>query len=160
MSLIDNIKNLFTQETITTNVSTKRTGLWHRISLGDQDQQLSYRQGRRVLEDLTVTMSYDILKYILSSKQYMLIANTNDTDNNVCDFIEDMLFNMETEFNEIVKRQIEAVPWGFHLEEQIFDINPDGKIVLTNCIPLDIKTLQDDPFTYDDDGQLVSIHQE
>ena len=160
MSLIDNIKNLFTQETITTNVSTKRTGLWHRISLGDQDQQLSYRQGRRVLEDLTVTMSYDILKYILSSKQYMLIANTNDTDNNVCDFIEDMLFNMETEFNEIVKRQIEAVPWGFHLEEQIFDINSDGKIVLTNCIPLDIKTLQDDPFTYDDDGQLVSIHQE
>ena len=160
MSLIDNIKNLFTQETITTNVSTKRTGLWHRISLGDQDQQLSYRQGRRVLEDLTVTMSYDILKYILSSKQYMLIANTNDTDNAVCDFIEDMLFNMETEFNEIVKRQIEAVPWGFHLEEQIFDINPDGKIVLTNCIPLDIKTLQDDPFTYDDDGQLVSIHQE
>ena len=160
MSLIDNIKNLFTQETITTNVSTKRTGLWHRISLGDQHQQLSYRQGRRVLEDLTVTMSYDILKYILSSKQYMLIANTNDTDNAVCDFIEDMLFNMETEFNEIVKRQIEAVPWGFHLEEQIFDINPEGKIVLTNCIPLDMKTLQDDPFTYDDDGQLVSIHQE
>ena len=160
MSLIDNIKNLFTREAITTNVSTKGYKNFRRISLGDNAEQLTYRQGCRVLEDLTVTMSYDILKYILSSKQYMLIANTNDTDNVVCDFIEDMLFNMETELNEIVKRQIEAIPWGYHIEEQIFDINQDGKIVLTNCIPLDMKTLQFDPFTYDDDGELVSIHQE
>jgi hypothetical protein len=160
MSLIDNIKDLFTREAITTNVSTKGYKNFRRISLGDNVEQLTYRQGCRVLEDLTVTMSYDILKYILSSKQYMLIANTNDTDNAVCDFIEDMLFNMETELNEIVKRQIEAIPWGYHIEEQIFDINSDGKIVLTNCIPLDMKTLQYDPFTYDDDGELVSIHQE
>ena len=160
MSLIDNIKDLFTREAITTNVSTKGYKNFRRISLGDNVEQLTYRQGCRVLEDLTVTMSYDILKYILSSKQYMLIANTNDTDNVVCDFIEDMLFNMETELNEIVKRQIEAIPWGYHIEEQIFDINSDGKIVLTNCIPLDMKTLQYDPFTYDDDGELVSIHQE
>ena len=161
MSIIDNIKNLFTRETISTNVKTQRnSGLWHRLSLGDNEQRLTYSQGKRILEDLTVTMSYDILKYILSSKQYMLIANTNDTNNEVSDFIEDMLFNMETELNEIVKRQIEALPWGFHLEEQIYDMNSDGKIVLTNCIPLDLKTLQDDPFTYDDDGELVSIHQE
>jgi hypothetical protein len=160
MSLIDNIKELFNREAITTNVSTKGYKNFRRISLGDNVEQLTYRQGCRVLEDLTVTMSYDILKYILSSKQYMLIANTNDTDNVVCDFIEDMLFNMETELNEIVKRQIEAIPWGYHIEEQIFDINSDGKIVLTNCIPLDMKTLQYDPFTYDDDGELVSIHQE
>ena len=161
MSIIDNIKNLFTRETISTNVKTQRnSGLWHRLSLGDSEQRLEYKQGKRILEDLTVTMSYDILKYILSSKQYMLIANTKDTDNTVSDFIEDMLFNMETELNEIVKRQIEALPWGFHLEEQIYDMNSDGKIVLTNCIPLDLKTLQDDPFTYDDDGELVSIHQE
>ena len=161
MSIIDNIKNLFTRETISTNVKTQRnSGLWHRLSLGDSEQRLEYKQGKRILEDLTVTMSYDILKYILSSKQYMLIANTNDTNNEVSDFIEDMLFNMETELNEIVKRQIEALPWGFHLEEQIYDMNSDGKIVLTNCIPLDLKTLQDDPFTYDDDGELVSIHQE
>ena len=126
MSIIDNIKNLFTRETISTNVKTQRnSGLWHRLSLGDNEQRLTYSQGKRILEDLTVTMSYDILKYILSSKQYMLIANTNDTNNEVSDFIEDMLFNMETELNEIVKRQIEALPWGF-----------------------------------DDDGELVSIHQE
>ena len=111
MSIIDNIKNLFTRETISTNVKTQRNnGLWHRLSLGDSEQRLEYEQGKRILEDLTVTMSYDILKYILSSKQYMLIANTNDTNNEVSDFIEDMLFNMETELNEIVKRQIEALP--------------------------------------------------
>ncbi|MBR3213152.1 MAG: DUF935 family protein [Methanosphaera sp.] len=160
MSLINNIKELFTKEAITTNVSTKGYKNFHRISLGDNVEQLTYHQGLQVLEDLTVTMSYDILKYILSSKQYMLIANTSDTDNVVCDFIEDMLFNMETELNEIVKRQIEAIPWGYHIEEQIFDINSEGKLVLTNCIPLDMKTLQYDPFTYDDDGELVSIHQE
>ena len=131
--------------------------MWHRLSLGDSEQRLEYKQGKRILEDLTVTMSYDILKYILSSKQYMLIANTNDTNNEVSDFIEDMLFNMETELNEIVKRQIEALPYHW-LTEQIYDMNSDSKIV-TNCIPLDLgeeKTLQDDPFTYDDDGELLA----
>ncbi len=161
MSILSDLKNrIFQTEAINTNVSTKQFQNLRRISLGDHENRLTYKKGKQILEDLTVTMSYDVLKYILSSKQYMLIANTNDEDNTVCDFIEDMLFNMETELNEIVKRQIEAVPWGYHLEEQIFDVTPEGRIILTDCIPLDLKTLQYEPFTYNDDGELISIHQE
>ena len=71
-----------------------------------------------------------------------------------------MLFNMETELNEIVKQQITAITWGFCIHELLFDINEDGKLYLKNAIPLHIKTLQNKPFTYDDAGNLISIHQE
>ena len=160
MSILSDLKNLlFKTEAITTNVSTNTHKLYNRYSIGGNNQELTYEQGLTVLEDLTVKMSYEILKYILSSKQYVLVANSEDTIG-VFDFIETMLFNMETEVSEIVKREIEALLWGFHLEEKIFTINTEGKLVFKNSIPLDIRTLQNQPFTYDDQGQLVSIHQE
>ena len=160
MSILSDLKNLlFESESITTNIATNNHRLYTRYSIGGSNQELTYRQGLTVLEDLTVKMSYEILKYILSSKQYVLVANSEDNIG-VNDFIETMLFNMETELTEIVKREIEALIWGFHLEELIFTINEDGKLILKNSIPLDIRTLQDNPFTYDDNGELVSIHQE
>ena len=160
MGILSDLKNrLFKQETINTNVSNNAPTHLKRFSIGKTKQRLKYEQGIKILQDTTVTMCYDILKYILSSKQYVLIANNND-DGTVHDFIENMLFNMDTEVNEIVKREISALIWGFHLEEMIFDLNEDGKIYLKNMIPLDIKTLQYEPFTYDDNGELISIHQE
>ncbi|MBR1610640.1 MAG: DUF935 family protein [Methanobrevibacter sp.] len=39
-------------------------------------------------------------------------------------------------------------------------MNDDGKLIITNIVPIHIKTLQNDPFTYDQNtGELVSIHQ-
>lgn len=160
MSILSDLKKiLFEKEAINTNVSSTPHKLYNRYSIGGTNQTLTYQQGLTILEDLTVKMSYEILKYILSSKQYMLIANAED-DQGVYDFIETMLFNMETELNEIVKREIEATIWGYHLEELLFNINDDGKLVLVNSIPLDIKTLQNNPFNYNDEGELISIHQE
>ena len=160
MSILSDLKNLlFKQEAINTNVRSNNFRLANRISLGGKKHNITYPQGIRVLEDLTVKMSYETLKYILSSKQYVLVANSDD-EIGVYDFIEQMLFNMETELSEIVKREIEGTLWGFHLEELIFNINEEGKLVLVNSIPLDIKTLQNKPFVYDDDGNLISIHQE
>jgi phage gp29-like protein len=109
--------------------------------------------------DTQVSTGFDILKYILSSKQWVLIANENDTLG-VYDFINNMFFNMETELNEIVKQSITALPWGFSIHELLFDLNDDGKLIVKNAIPIHIKTLQNQPFTYDDNGELISIHQE
>jgi phage gp29-like protein len=67
---------------------------------------------------------------------------------------------METELNEVVKQSITALPWGFSIHELLYDLNSDGKLIVKNAIPIHIKTLQNQPFTYNEEGELVSIHQE
>ena len=159
MGFLDNIKNLFKRESVSSNIGVNNTHLSNRISLKANRNRIPYNLGVKILQDTQVSTGFDILKYILSSKQWMLVANENDNQG-VYEFINNMLFNMETELNEIVKQQITAVTWGFSVHELIFDINEDGKLYLKNAIPLHIKTLQNNPFTYDTDGNLISIHQE
>lgn len=159
MSILDNIKNLFKRESVSSNIGVNNTHLSNRISLKANRNRIPYKTGLKILQDTQVSTGFDILKYILSSKQWVLVANDND-DGAVFEFINNMLFNMETELTEIVKQQITAVPWGFCVHEQLYDIDNDGRLYLKNTIPLHIKTLQNKPFTYDDDGNLISIHQQ
>ena len=159
MSILSDLKNLlFKEEAITPIPSHNRYNL-NRFSFNTKSPILKYKTGKDILSDITVSMSYDVLKYVLSSKQWVLIANEND-EIGVCDFINDMFFNMDTELTEIVKRMIEALAWGFHVEEMIFSITPEGKLIWKNSTPIAIQTLQNQPFTYDDNGNLISIHQE
>ena len=160
MGLLDNIKGLFKRESVNSNIGTKQKKLTNRISLNSSKNRISYPLGKKILEDTQVSTGFDILKYILSSKQWVLVANENDTDSTVYDFISNMLFNLDTELTEVVKQTITAVPWGFSVHELLFDINSEGKLYLKNTVPLHIKTLQEDPFIYDDDGTLIGIHQE
>ena len=163
MGLLDklNIKKLFNRESVSSNIGVNNTKhLVNRISLQSNRNRISYKLGMTILRDSQVSTGFDILKYLLSSKQWVLIANDNDQDSTIYEFIQNMLFNMETELNEIVKQQITAVLWGFSIHELLFDINEDGKLYLKNMVPLHIKTLQDQPFIYDDEGELIAIHQE
>lgn len=161
MSLLTDLRNrLFKKEAINPTPKSSNNHRFNRFSFNDKQEILKYKTGKTILRDTTVAMSYEILKYILSSKQWVLVANEQDTDNEVYDFINNMLFNMETEVTEIVKRNIEALPWGFHIEEQLYDINEEGRLVVTNCVPVSLKTLQEDPFVYDDNNNLTAIHQE
>ena len=160
MSILSDLKNkLFKTETIPPTSAAHNRYKLNRYSLGTNTPILRYKTGMDILKDITVSMSYDVLKYLLSSKQWVLVANENDTQG-VYDFINDMIFNMETELQEVVKRMIEALLWGFHIEEMIFNVNEDGKLIWKNSIPVSIKTLQNQPFNYNDDGELISIHQE
>ena len=160
MSLIDNVKNLFKRESVSSNIGTRKPSLKTRISLRTGKNKMSYELGMKILGDSQVATGFDILKYLLSSKQWVLVANENDTDNVVYDFINDMLFNMETELMEIVKQEVTAVPWGYCVHELIFDLNEHGQIYLKNALPLHIKTLQNEPFVYDDNGDLIGVYQE
>ena len=161
MGLIDNIRDLFKRESVSSNIGVNnKNHLTNRISLQTNKNKISYKLGMLILQDTQVSTGFDILKYLLSSKQWVLIANDTDESSTVYDFIQNMLFNMETELQEIVKQQITAMLWGFCIHELLFDINEDGKLYLKNMVPLHIKTLQDQPFIYDDDGVLIGIHQE
>lgn len=162
MSLITRINNqLFNRESIRSTVGTSSKKLKGYLSLFDRDNEehIDYQTGLSILRDTQVATGLDILKYLLSSKKWIL---TNaEEDREVYDFIYDMLTNMDTELNTVVKQMTSAVPWGFNVHELLFDVNPEGRIIIKDTVPIHIKTLQNSPFNYDEDtGELVSIHQE
>ena len=159
MPLIDNIKKLFKRDSFNSNVGYTRTKS-NRLSLKLREDNIDYETGCKILRDTQVSTGFDILKYVLSSKQWVLVANENDTDNTIFEFINNMLFNMKTELNEIVKQEITALLWGHCEHEIIYDLDQDGKLYIKNIVPIHIKTLQNEPFVYDKDGELVHIHQE
>lgn len=157
---LKNIGNrLFKKVSFTSNIAN--TNKRNRFSFKCNDDFVDYETGRRILKDTQVSTGFDILKYILSSKSWVLVANENDTDNKVHDFIYNMLNTMDTELNETVKQQITAILWGYVVHEQIYDLNSDGKIILKDTVPLHIKTLQNEPFVYDENtGELIAVYQE
>ena len=160
MSILEDIgKKLFKKESVSSNVKSQRNNIANRYSLNIKSKFIPYDKGIKILQDTQVSTGFDILKFLLSSKQWILIANDND-DKEVYDFISDMLFNLETEVNEVVKKSLTAILWGFSLQEQIFELDGDGRLIVKDIIPIHMKTLQNEPFVYDDDGELIAIHQE
>ncbi len=124
----------------------------------NDSHMVSYHIGKSILRDTQVGTGFDILKYLLSSKKWVL-TDMNEDDSTVYDFIHDMLINMQTDLNTLVKQISPAILWGFNVHEILYDLNEDGRIIIKDIVPVHIKTLQQDPFTYGEDGELVSIHQ-
>lgn len=153
--------HLFKRESKASTVGTisKKVKGYLRLSdRTDNGKPISYKTGLSILRDTQVATGFDILKYILSSKKWILTNAEEDTE--VYDFILDMLLNMKTEINTLVKQMTPAIPWGFNVHELIFDVNDEGRLIITNAVPIHIKTLQRDPFIYDQDtGELVGIRQ-
>ena len=156
MSLIN---DLFNRVSRTSNVKTSYTKYAGYTNLFQRnDKTVPYKTGKAILRDTQVSTGFDILKYLLSSKQWIL-TNTNEESEEVYEFINEMLKGMETELNTIVKQMTSAIAWGFNVHEIIYDVE-DGKLVCKDLVPVHIKTLQNNPFVYDDDGALVGIHQQ
>lgn len=165
MSITETISNignqLFNRKSIRSTVGKagkKAKGYLSLFNRDDNEKRVDYRTGLSILRDTQVATGFDILKYLLSSKKWILTNREEDSE--VYDFIYDMLDNMDTEINTVVKQMTSAIMWGYNVHELIFDVNSDGKLIIKNIVPIHIKTLQDDPFTYDDNtGELISIHQ-
>lgn len=153
MSIIDDIGNrLFKRESRNSTVSTSTRHRLDRVRL----EKLDYETSKIILTDTQVAVGYDILKYLLSSKSWIVTGG----DEEARAFIEEMFNNLDTELNEIVKYMVSAILYGFSVGENIYDLNTDGLIVLKDVLPIHIKTLQNDPFVYDEEGNLIAIHQE
>ena len=159
MSLIEDIGNrLFNRMSRNSTVRSAVTKHPSYIGLfGRNDNYIPYNIGVKILRDSQVSTGFEILKYLLSSKQWIL-TDTNEDDNEIYDFINEMLKNTRTELGTIVKQMTSAILWGFCVHEIMFEVI-DGKVQVTDLVPVHIKTLQTNPFTYDEDGELVSIHQ-
>ena len=118
MAIIDSLKSigkkLLQRESFNSNRSNQHApGKHNRISLKCKHDHVDYETGKKILRDTQVSTGFDILKYILSSKQWILVANENDTDNQIYDFFYNMLNTMDTELQETVKQEITAILWGY-----------------------------------------------
>lgn len=158
MSFIDNINinRLFNRVSKNSTVKSNVSNRTAYTRLFERKDTVSYKQGVSILRDTQVATGFDIVKYLLSSKQWVLTNPNEDTES--YDFIHDMLQNMETDLQTIVKQMTSAILWGFSVHEKMFDVK-DGRIIIRDMIPVHVKTLQNKPFVYDDDGNLVAIHQ-
>ena len=160
MSFIDNINinNLFNRVSRSSNVKSNVPTRHNYLSLFERkENHVSYAQGVSILRATQVSTGFDILKYLLSSKQWIL-TDTNEDDSTIYDFINTMLKNMNTELGTVVKQMSSAIMWGFCVHELMFDVQ-EGHIIVKDILPVHIKTLQNQPFMYDEDGELVAIHQ-
>lgn len=109
MSITASIKNvgnqLFNRASKISTIGTITNKLKGHISLFDRDDNekpIPYKTGLSILRDTQVATGFDILKYLLSSKKWIL-TNTEENDSEVYDFIHNMLNNMDTEINTVVK---------------------------------------------------------
>lgn len=128
------------------------------LSLFDRtDKRVSYEVGRKILRDTQVGTGFDILKYLLSSKKWILTNTEEDTE--IYDFINDMLQNMKPKPQTLIKQMVSAIMWGYSVHEKIYSLDDEGRIIIKDLIPIHIKTLQNEPFQYDANGDLKYIHQ-
>lgn len=154
MSIIDKLNNVFFKKSQIPAVIEQNT---KRVSLGQYGEIIDYATGLQVLSDPQVRTGFDVLRYILASKEWILVNNDNQE---YYDFINDMLLNMDVEINEVIKRMLTALLWGFSASELIYEINLDGKLVVKTIEPIHIKTLQKNPFIFDKKKELKALHQE
>ena len=129
----------------TTGVHSNNSKYSPYISLLDRnDNRVPYGVGKKLLRDTQIGTGYDILKYLLSSKKWIL-TNTEEEDTEIYDFTKDMLQNMDTDINTIAKQMTAAIMWGYNVHEKIYSLDTDNRIVIKDTIPVHIKTLQNEP---------------
>ena len=129
--------------------------------VGKHTGRYSYQDYKNISEDYQVKIGLQILTNFLMSKNYILTSNSDsEEDVLITEFIQDMLDNLETPLREVRKNVYTAIKYGYSCQERVYKINPDGKIVLSALYPLHMKTLQSNPFVFDEDGNLTHIHQQ
>ena len=163
MGFLDVVKKLFKRDSFNTNSQEfsdgrNHTVLRNKISINPKKQAINHKDAEYVLSDPIVHQAFYYMSYILSSKQWSLIADPNDENNERLEFTTEMLNNMDCEMNDVVQEILLAVMFGFNCHEIIYTTK-DDKVVVRNLVPIDPKTLMN-PFNYNDNGDLVSIHQE
>lgn len=153
MSLLSDLgSRLFRKQSYNSQVTTSKSKVLNKIQL---PKQLDYETSKIILDDTQVIVGFDILKYLLSSKKWTVKGE----DTEKTDFITEMFENMNIKLNDVIKNMLTGILYGFSVQELLFDVNADGNIVVTDIVPVHIKTLQNNPLVFNDNGELIAIHQ-
>ena len=165
MSLLEDLKSrLFKRESKGLFNSNNKTtvldnnNVFSRYSRFEKiNPNVSYKESLEILNDDQVKTAYLIFTHILCSKKYNLSSPDDNTE--VLDFIDNMFKDMEIEVIDIVRYILSGVLYGFSANELMFNVNEEQKLTVRNVIPINQSTLENKPFNFDDNGDVVSIHQ-
>lgn len=165
MSLLEDLKSrLFKRESKGLFNSNNKTtvldnnSVFSRYSRFEKvNPNVSYKESLEILNDDQVKTAYLIFTHLLCSKKYNLSSPDDNTE--VLDFIDGMFKDMEIEVIDIVRYILSGVLYGFSANELMFTVNEEQKLTVRNVIPINQSTLENKPFNFNDDGDVVSIHQ-
>lgn len=154
MSLLTDLGNrLFRKQSYNSYVTTTgKSKVINKIRL----PKLDYETSKIILNDTQVIVGFDILKYLLSSKAWTVKGE----DTEKTDFITDMFNDMDIKLNDVIKNMLTGLLYGFSVQELLFDVNNEGKIIVKDIVPVHIKTLQENPLVFNKNGDIIAIHQE
>ena len=165
--MIDSVKGFFKIDTKQSFPGTQETSSYingksgyRRISIYNK-KRLSYNQIQKICKDTQVKVGLDILNYFLLSKNYIITSASDDPEDvAIKEFIEEMLNEMETPFRKVDKNINTAIKYGYSVNELVYTLNKEYKVVIKGVYPVHIRTLQNEPFNFTDKGELESFHQE
>jgi len=149
-------------------INPSRTGhtersKWINDVYGDDPykKKLSYNDYKKMEdEDAQITIGLEVIQAFLLSRNWTVTANSDsEEDKAIADFVRDAIDNLDTDFRSVRKNVYTAIKYGFSVQEEVYEINEDSLIVLKDLFPLHIKTLQNEPFKYNDKGEVTHIHQ-
>lgn len=166
MDLLENLKSklfkreskgLFHKKNASTNIIDTNNVFTRYSTFEKVNPNVSYKESLEILEDDQVKTAYLIFTHILCSKKYNLSSPDDNTE--ILDFIDGMFKDMEIEIIDIVRYILSGVLYGFSANELMFNVNEEQKLTVSNIIPINQSTLENKPFNFNDDGDVVSIHQ-
>ena len=164
MGLLSDLKSkLFERESIglfNKNNQTRidNNNIFSRYSQSEKiNPNVTYKDSLEILDDDQVKVAYNIFTHILCSKKYSL--SSPDDNPEVLDFIDNMFLDMDIEVIDIIRYILTGVLYGFSVNELMFTVNDEQKLTVKNVIPINQSTLENNPFNFDDEGNVESIHQ-
>ena len=164
MGLLSDLKSkLFERESIglfNKNNQTRidNNNIFSRYSQSEKiNPNVTYKDSLEILDDDQVKVAYNIFTHILCSKKYSL--SSPDDNQEVLDFIDNMFLDMDIEVIDIIHYVLTGVLYGFSVNELMFTVNDEQKLTVKNVIPINQSTLENNPFNFDDEGNVESIHQ-
>lgn len=169
MGLTDNIRgftrNLLNKISFNSNSNSNQNyygnGTAYDFLRNQHEGKFSYWEYEKILEDTQVSVAVDILMNFLLSKGYVITSNSDDPEDiEIKEFIEDMIDNMDTPFRKVRKDIYTSIVYGYSVLEEVYSLNETNKIVLKGLYGIHMKTLQNQPFIKNENGELVAIHQQ
>lgn len=124
--------------------------------------KLNYTDYQEMLRDPQVKAAERLITYSLLSKKFIVTpASEDQEDVEIADFVRENFNNLKTPFRQVRKDLYTALPYGFSVGECNYRYEEGvSKIFLDSIYGLDIETIFNDCFTYNDNGEVEEVIQD
>lgn len=125
-----------------------------------RDDKLGYDDYDKMLKDPQIKSGYELIRmFLLSRKIVVTPASDSPEDVKIAEKLEDMFNHMDYSFRKVRNDMYSALIYGYSVGEIVWGADEDDDIIKIKRIrPIPIDTIED-PFEYDDMGNLVDVIQ-